>query len=63
MFFKRGCLFPSMMGMIFFFLVGNQNLLFNNFYTATHGATFNHVFKKKLLKKKRLFKNMTFLTP
>jgi hypothetical protein len=29
----------------FFFSVGNQKKLFHNFNTATHGATFNHVFE------------------
>jgi hypothetical protein len=46
-----GSSFPSMMGINrpavdnFFFSEGNKKMLFYNFNTATHGATFNHVFK------------------
>jgi hypothetical protein len=40
---KRGTLLET-----FFLSVGNQKKLFYNFNTSPHGATFNHIFEKKI---------------
>jgi hypothetical protein len=39
---KRGTLLET------FFSEENQNILFHNFNTGSHGATFNHIFEKKI---------------